>query len=91
MVKPGLRSRTFRRVFVKATKGARIHYKNRKETKAKCRLCDKALLGVSQGTRYQMNKTSKSMRVPSRMFGGNLCSKCSRQTLVQRAMVIRNG
>ena len=91
MVRPGLRSRSLRRVYVKAPKGARLHHKYHLQAKATCRMCGVVLKGMKHGTNAQISKLSKSHKRPSRPFGGNLCSSCMRKTLVERAMVIRNG
>jgi len=91
MVRPGLRSRTQKRIYVKAPKGVRIHYRKRNQTKQTCKLCGDVLKGTVHGTSLQKRKFSKSEKKPSRMFGGELCSKCARNTLIQRARVIRNG
>jgi len=33
----------------------------------------------------KMKKMAKSMKVPSRMFGGNLCPSCARERLKEMA------
>ena len=91
MPAPRYRSRTFRRVFVKAPGGVRIHYRKRKPQKLTCKSCGDVLKGVAHGIASQIKKLSKSQRVPSRKYGGHLCSKCSRKELVKRAEMMRNG
>jgi|GEM_PF-5262135 len=48
---------------------------------AKCAICKKPLQGVS---RKNLRKLSISEKRPSRMFGGNLCSSCTREKLKER-------
>ena len=91
MVRPSLRTRALRRVYVKAPSGVRLHFKTRRQAKTKCRLCDTILSGVPHGTHNKIRKNSKTQKRPSRPFGGNLCSKCTRKELVNRARMMING
>ncbi len=91
MVRPRLKSTSLRKVFVRAPSGVRVHYRRGRQQKPKCRLCNDFLKGVPHGTNAQIRKHSKTEKRPSRMFGGNLCSKCMRKTLVERARTMING
>jgi len=82
MPRPALRSRSLRRILKKIPGGAFIiHYSKRKTSKAKCAKCKKPLKGVASKRKTAMKKLPKSKRKPSRPYGGNLCSKCSRETI----------
>ena len=78
------RSRSFRRVFVKTPKGSsKLSYKARKPKKAVCASCGKQLHGIKKDRPYKINKLTKSKRRPERVFGGNLCSSCSKRKLIK--------
>jgi len=82
MVSGRFKSRTFRRVFKKNTSGkSKIHYVLRKPQKAKCSKCGDILKGVARERPTKMQNMSKSQKTVSRPYGGNLCSKCMRQTI----------
>jgi len=77
-----LKSRTFRRVFVKTPGGnTTLHYKRRKPAKAQCGKCGQNLLGVPRELPSKMMNMPKTHKRPERAFGGVLCSKCSRQLI----------
>jgi len=79
------KSRTLRRVFVKAAKGVRTHYRKRKPSKAKCAECETLLKGVPRERPYKMQNMAKTKKKPSRPFGGNLCSKCLTKKIKEKA------
>jgi len=76
------KSRTYRRVKVRITKGVTIHYKKRKPAKAKCADCGKQLAGVPRERPIKMQNMPKTAKRPERPFGGCLCSACSRKKIV---------
>jgi len=80
------KSRTLRRVFVR-TPGAKntLTYRKRAPSKAKCADCGAVLAGVIRARPHVMKKTSKSSKKPTRPYGGNLCSKCSRKKIIEKA------
>ncbi|MBS3124814.1 50S ribosomal protein L34e [Candidatus Woesearchaeota archaeon] len=83
MVKPRYRSRTFRRVFVKTPGGeVKLHYRRRRNAAPQCSDCGANLPGVARGTPAQVNKLPRSSRRPERPYGGKLCSKCTRRTII---------
>jgi len=79
MVSGNKKSNTFREVRVKLPGGRNsIHYKRKKPDFAKCGECGAKLQGVPRDVPYKIAKLSKSERKPTRPYGGNLCSKCTR-------------
>ncbi len=90
MPAPRYRSRTFRRVFVKTPGGkTKLTYRKRKPSKAKCSICSAILKGVARLRAYKLKSTPKSKKIPSRPYGGNLCSRCSRKKLIEKAEKIK--
>jgi large subunit ribosomal protein L34e len=80
------KSRTFRRVFKRTPSGkSKLFYLKRKPKKAHCANCGKVLAGVPRERPYKMKKLSKTQKRPQRPFGGNLCSKCSRLLILEKA------
>lgn len=84
MPRPSKRSRTFRRVFRRITKGVKLVYEKRKPKKAHCGKCGIVLQGVPRERPYKMMNMPKSQKRPERMFGGTLCSKCSKREIIKR-------
>ncbi len=86
MVAPRFRSRSFRRVYVKTPGGNTVlRHKRRKPGKAQCSMCGDYLKGVASGISFNVKKLSKTQRRPERPFGGILCSKCMRKTMIDKA------
>lgn len=82
MTRPMHRSRTLRRVKRKTPGGkVSMQYKERKPQPAKCANCGAVLKGVARERPYKMKRLPKSAKRPERPFGGNLCSKCSREKI----------
>ena len=86
MVRPGLRSRTLRRVKRKAP-GARVslQYKIRKADKPICAQCKSVLHGVAHGIPSKARNATLSGKRPSRPYGGMLCSPCMRKKQIAKA------
>ncbi len=76
------KSRTYRRVKVKISKGVTTHYKKRKPAKAKCAGCGKQLAGVPRERPIKMQNMPKTAKRPERPYGGFLCTVCSRKKIV---------
>ena len=76
----------FRQVYVR-TPGAKnvIHYRVHKANIAKCAVCKKELNGIPALLPGKQKNTPKSMKTVERPFGGNLCSKCSRDKIKEYA------
>ena len=88
MVRPALRSRSFRRVKVNTPSGkARTHFLKKKPGPAACRLCSKQLHGVPRDVPARIKKLPKTMRRPERPYGGNLCPACAREVFKRKNMV----
>jgi len=80
------KSRSLRRVFVKTPGGRTVlHYRKRKPKNPKCRSCGAVLKGVPRERPYKMKKMTKSKKRPSRIYGGNLCSRCVRKKIIEKA------
>lgn len=80
------KSRTLRRVSTKLPGGKTvIHYKPRKPGKAKCAECGAELKGVPRELSSKMKNMPKTKKRPSRPYGGNLCSKCMRKKILEKA------
>ena len=73
------KSRTFRRVKVKVPGNtAKLHYRKKKPSSAKCGNCGDVLNGVPRERPYKIKKMPKTAKRPERPYGGVLCSKCMR-------------
>ena len=85
MPAPRYRSRSLRRVFVKTPSGKnKLTYRKRKPSKSKCSSCSKVLKGVPNVRATKLKTIPKSKKRPSRPFGGELCSSCSRKESISR-------
>ena len=86
MPEPYKRSRSLRRLQVKVPGGAtKLHYKERKPGKAKCGSCGSVLKGVPRERPLKMHKLPKTKKRSERPYGGNLCSKCMRSLIIEKA------
>ncbi len=77
MPRPGLRTRSKRKVFVR-TPGGRVvvHYRPKKTGPARCAICGKPLNGVPRLRPYQLRKLAKTEKRPERPYGGYICPSC---------------
>ncbi len=82
MPSPRLRSRSFRRIFVK-TPGGRVnlHYRKKKPGIVKCVICKKPLHGVPRERPFKIKNMPKTKKRPERLYGGALCSSCTRNII----------
>jgi large subunit ribosomal protein L34e len=86
MVAPKFRSRSQRKVYRKTPGGkVVVQFKPRKAAKAQCAQCKAFLKGVPQGGTAMMRSLAKTQRRPERPYGGVLCTKCMRKTMIERA------
>lgn len=86
MVEGKHKSKTYRKVFVKTPGGnTATHYRKRKPSAAKCASCGAVLSGVPRERPYKMQNMPKTKKRPERIYGGNLCSKCSRKKIISEA------
>ncbi len=60
----------------------KLHYRRRKNAVPQCADCGATLPGVARGTKTQVKAIPRSQRRPERPYGGKLCSKCTRRTLI---------
>ena len=86
MPAPNKRSRTLRRMQVKLPGGRTVlHYKKRKPANAQCGNCGSFLKGVPRERSLKMSNMPKTKKRPERPYGGNLCSRCTRELIIQKA------
>ena len=84
MVRPGLRR--MKKVKRRTPGGAlKFIFKRKMHSKHKCALCSGELSGVPRGRPAIIGRLTKSKRRPTRPFGGQLCSKCSRKVVAMKA------
>jgi len=77
MVSPKHRSRSVKKRQVRTPGGRTVtHYKKKKPSKHKCGRCGKVLAGVPSRIQSEIRKLSKSEKVPSRVYAGDLCADC---------------
>ena len=86
MPAPRLRSRSLRKVFRKVSGGrVSLHYKKKKPKAAKCGNCGALLKGIPREFPFRMRSMAKTKKRPERPFGGVLCSRCMRQSIIEKA------
>ena len=79
MVRPALRSRSFRRVKTRLPGGSyTTHFEKRMPSQAVCTKCKRPLHGLARLRPLRMQGLPKSRRSVNRPYGGNLCSPCMR-------------
>ena len=80
-----LKSRSLRKVDVR-TPGSKLvmHVYRRKPAKAQCASCGEYLKGVARAHASELQNMSLTKKRPQRAYGGVLCSRCSRQTIVDK-------
>ena len=78
-------SRTFRRIKKKLASKVTIHYKKRNPSAASCASCGRKLQGVPRGKPVDFQNMPKTAKRPQRPYGGVLCTKCLRATMVAKA------
>jgi len=89
MPQPYKRSRSLRRVYVRIPgSNTMLHYKKRKPGKAKCGSCGDLLKGTLRERPRKMGNIPKTKKRPERPYGGNLCSKCMRSLMVEKARAL---
>jgi len=65
--------------------GKRVVKRGRKKPSASlCSKCGAKLHGMPKARPSAMMKIAPSKRTPNRPYGGNLCSRCMRETLKNR-------
>ncbi|MEE9525234.1 MAG: 50S ribosomal protein L34e [Candidatus Woesearchaeota archaeon] len=80
------KSRSKKLKYVKTPGGRTVtHYKAKKTGKAKCAGCGKVLPGTANKSVSKMKNLPKTKKRPTRLFGGYLCSSCTRKKLIKGA------
>jgi len=84
-------TRSLRRVQVK-TPGARtaVHFIKRKPSMARCGNCHVELKGIPRALPSEFKNLPYSQKTVARPYGGNLCSKCSREKIIERYREIKD-
>lgn len=86
MVSGKYRSRTYARKRVRTPSGKNVlRHTLRKPKQAHCASCRKQLHGTPRERPAKLQRLTRSERVPSRPYAGQLCSSCMRVTLVKQA------
>lgn len=86
MVSGKYRSRTYVRKRTRTPGGKNVlRHTLRKPKKAHCATCGAVLSGVARGRPAQLRKLSRSQKVPSRPYAGQLCSPCARRAIIAKA------
>jgi len=76
------KTRKLKRFRVKTPGGKSvIHYKKKKPSIGKCGICKKPLKGIKRLRQAKLRNIPKSQKRVARAYGGNLCSKCSKETI----------
>ncbi|MGQ9788874.1 MAG: 50S ribosomal protein L34e [Candidatus Hadarchaeaceae archaeon] len=79
------RSSTYKERRVRVA-GGRVakHYREKKNAAAICANCGRPLCGVPRVGGVGMRAIPRSYRFPNRPFGGYLCVRCSRRSLLEK-------
>ncbi len=81
MVRPGLRSRSMKRVAKRVPSGqSKVFYVRRKHYVARCAICGKPLSGVPKDPDI-IRYGAKTKKRPERIYGGVLCHDCLARSL----------
>ena len=73
------KSRSLRKIYKRLPSSkVKLHYEKRKPGKQKCANCGSYLHGTLNLRQFKMRNIAKTKKRPERMFGGYLCSYCSR-------------
>ena len=80
------KNRSFRKVKVKLASRVTTQYKRRKPAHAQCSKCGKKLSGVPRALPVEMRNMPKTKKRPERPYGGVLCSRCMRETIIEKVM-----
>lgn len=86
MVSGKHKSRSKRRVYITTPGGKnKISYRQKKPGIAQCAKCGANLSGIPRATKAELVNMPKTKKRPERPYGGNLCSKCFRLTMQEKA------
>ncbi len=81
MVRPGLRSRSAKRIWRRLPGGETVvHYVRRKHYRARCAICGRELSGVPLDPDI-IRRGAKTYKRPERPYGGVICPDCLSRAL----------
>lgn len=81
-MRPGLRSNSVKKVRIKLPSGSlTTHFKKEKPSRTKCKECGSEVHGLPRLKPVRYSNLNKSARTISRKYGGELCSRCSRERI----------
>ena len=79
------RSRSIRKTKRKVPGGRTvIHYSRKKPKLPRCGNCKATLKGIPREMPFKMHTLPKTKKRPERPYGGNLCSKCMRNLIIEK-------
>ena len=83
----------YRKLKIKTISSNKIDYRLKKVGRHRCKNCFTILKGVPNSLGSKHYGIAKSVRLPSRIYGGNLCSSCCRDAIFNKAkeMVMEDG
>ncbi len=85
------RSNSRRKVFVKVPGNkVKIHYRARRPKAHKCAICGQPLKGTPNYIPSELRKLPKTAKRPSRIYGGQICHKCLKKILIEKALEMDN-
>lgn len=86
MPRPSMRSKSWKRRFLRLPSGKRKKvYKGKKMGVLRCASCGGQLFGFPRFTSSPRGKTSATDRKVGRVYGGQMCSACLKEMLKQSA------
>jgi large subunit ribosomal protein L34e len=87
MPTPRQRSRTKKRTQTRLPSGSGLttRFKKKKQKALHCINCGRIISGVAQKETSKLKQLPLSKKRPQRMFGGQLCNACLRESLKQAA------
>jgi len=86
MVSGKFKSRTYTRKRIVTPGGKNVlRHGLRPPQKPHCATCGAVLNGVARARPAKLKKLSKSQKVPSRPYAGQLCSACMRRAIIVKA------
>ena len=79
------RSNKLRKMHTRIPSGeSKLHYKKKIPSSPKCAICKKQLQGIAKLRPFKLRNISKSKKTPKRIFGGNLCHKCTIREIIKK-------
>ncbi|MBI4448695.1 50S ribosomal protein L34e [Candidatus Woesearchaeota archaeon] len=86
MVRGKEKSGTYKRVMRRTPGGKSVlRFLRRNPAKAQCGKCAADLAGVPRKRPRELSRLARTQRRPQRMFGGVLCTKCSRREIITKS------